>query len=294
MNIKTKWIEKMKDLEAKGEVVPGTADCVFKSLLQLDDLKGILVYLLSEITGLDKSFIYENLKFTNTEIPKERYTDKGQITDLLIDIENLRINLEMCQRLDEGNLNKNNTYHHNLAGKRLYIKENYQNVKKVIQICFNKEDSLKKFGNENIVEFKMRSKNGKYCLDETFINYQINLEKITEKYYNEEKLSRLEKILLLLTLNKKEDLKEVSKDDKELMVMEERIEEFSQNPEIVGLYDEEKVREEVNRINIEAAEAKGSKQKQIEIAKNMISMGMDPETISRATALSKKEIEELS
>ncbi|MCI9585668.1 MAG: hypothetical protein HFH45_03430 [Bacilli bacterium] len=284
-------IEKLKEMKERGEVVPGCADCLFKTLLQQDELKGILVYMIGEITGIDKTYIDKNLRFVNTELPKDKYLEKGKITDLLIDIEDNRINLEMNGVLDEGTLNKGNSYHHRLAAKSLYKAENYTEIKSIIQICFNKKDKLNKFGNESIVEFKMRSKDGKYCLDETFINYQINLEEITNKYYNKkEEINRLEKILLLLTIDKEKELEKVSKGDKELKVMKERIIDFSEDPLLVGLYDEEKAREKVNQVNIEAAEKKGAEQKQIEIAKNMLGKNMDIETISDITALTKEEI----
>lgn len=72
--------------------------------------------------------------------------------------------------------------------------------------------------------------------------------------------------------------------------MKERIIDFSEDPLLVGLYDEEKAREKVNQVNIEAAEKKGAEQKQIEIAKNMLGKNMDIETISDITALTKEEI----
>ena len=295
-------IQKQKEMRERGEVVPGCADCVFKNLLQLDELKGILSYMLSEITGIDKDYIYENLTFTNTELSKNNYLEKGKITDLLVDICDNRINLEMNSILDKGTLNKGNSYHHNLASSNLYRSESYTNFRKIIQICFNKKDTLEKFGKESIVEFKMRSKDGKYCLDENFINYQINLEEIHDKYYNKgEEISRLEKILLLLTIEKEKDLDKVSKGDKELIVMTDKIKDFSEDPLLVGLYDEEKARQQVNAINIEAAEEKGrslglkegSKQKELEIAKNMLAENTDISFITRVTGLTKEEIEEL-
>lgn len=289
-----KNIQKLREMKARGEVVPGCADCVFKNLLQLEDLKGVLVYMISEITGLNKEYIKDNLKFTNNELSKDNYLEKGKVTDLLIDISDNRINLEMNSILNEGNLNKSNTYHHKLAGTNLYSSESYTNFRKIIQICFNKKDELKRFGEESIVEFKMRSSDGKYCLDENFINYQINLEEIQDKYYNKkEQISRLEKILLLLTIEKEKDLEKVSKGDKELVIMKEKIIDFSEDPLLVGLYDEQKAKEQVNKINLEAAEEKGSKQKEIEIAKNMLLKSMEVTLISEITGLTKEEIEKL-
>lgn len=75
--------------------------------------------------------------------------------------------------------------------------------KSLFQIFFNRNDKSKRFGNDSLVKFNMRSKDGKYTLDT------------------------------------KEKLEKVSKRDKELIHMK-KIEEFSESPRVVGLYDKRK------------------------------------------------------
>jgi len=100
-------------------------------------------------------------------------------------------------------------------------------------------------------------------------------------------------ISIMLKWKKEKDLEKISKGDKELIVMKERIKDFSEDPLLVGLYDEEKAREQINAINIEAAEEKGTKQAKIEIAKNMLAENADISFICKVTNLTKEELEKL-
>ena len=279
----------VKELKEEKKVIPATYDCMFKALFQEEDMKGILSYLISKITGMDKDYIYENIKIVNSEIPKRKYIEKGKITDLLVTIGNNVINLEMNSKLSNSTLIKNNAYHHEIAGRLFYIGEEYKYLRKSIQINFNRKYEISSFGNEIVQEFKMRSKDGKYVLDENYINYQINLEKIYKKYYNKDKLNRFEKILLILTLNKKEELEKVVEGDKELKQMKDKIEDFLSDLEMIGLYDEEKVRDIVKKIDVEEAK----KEEKIEIAKNMLKKNATIDFIVEVTGLSEKEIETL-
>ncbi len=71
--------------------------------------------------------------------------------------------------------------------------------------------------------------------------------------------------------------------------MKDKIEDFSNNLEMIGLYDEEKVRDIVKKIDIEDAKKEGINQ----IAKNMLKDNVSIELITKYTGLSKKEIETL-
>ena len=58
-------------------------------------------------------------------------------------------------------------------------------------------------------------------------------------YTGGEPITRFEKILLMLQLNDKDELRDLVKGDKELENMEKRIEELSYDEDIIGLYDKE-------------------------------------------------------
>ena len=55
--------------------------------------------------------------------------------------------------------------------------------------------------------------------------YHISLPKLKKKYYNGDKLTKLEKALLILSIDKIKDLDEISKGDDDLMEAAKRIKE---------------------------------------------------------------------
>jgi predicted transposase/invertase (TIGR01784 family) len=292
---------KIDELKKAGKVLSAKNDCIFKGLFQSEKSRKILAYLLSYLLDLNEDYIYENINFGQTELPKDNYFNHGKITDLLVSIEGTTINLEMNGSDSPGLFIKNNEYHHTLASRIRHIGEEFIN-KKIIQINF---DFINKFDNRRVVKFMMRDETGRYVLDENFVNYHINMEKIRKKGYNKEELTRFEKIIMLLQLEKIKELRELVEGDEELMEMEKQLEEMSYDPKYIGLYDKEEADRLVHDVDVAYAKKEGiaegeargkelgEKSKSIEIAKNMISMGLDVDVIFKATLLTKKEIETL-
>ena len=84
-----------KELREKGEVIPVIADPIFKSIFRNEEMKGILSFLISEITGLNEDYIYDNLEYRDSYIRKQNITLKESISDLIVDIDDNVISLEM-------------------------------------------------------------------------------------------------------------------------------------------------------------------------------------------------------
>ncbi len=302
LDTKETVVEKLK---RENKVVPFLFDPIFKSVLKDDNMRGILSFLISEITGLDKTYVMQNIDFKDNELKKYRYLQKGKVADLIVYIENNIINIEANQVLNLGVIDKNNSYHYKLASE--VIKNELNPF--VIQINIDKKNGF----DELVSKFQLRDETGKYTIDNKFINYHINIDKVLKKVYNKDNITRLEKILLLMVIDDKKTLRKISKGDKELCYMVDKIEEMALNDGIVGLYDKEKAMERVNAINkIEAineglaeGHAKGlaeglaegrteglSKAKS-NIAKKMLDENIPIELISKITELSKEEIEKL-
>lgn len=234
---------------------------------------------------------------------------KGKIADLIIYIENNIINIEANQVLNSGIIDKNNSYHYKIASES---KNNDLNPL-VIQINIDRKNKFEKL----ITKFQLRDESGKYTIDNKFINYHINIDNVLKKEYNKGKLTRFEKLLLLMVIEEKSILRKISKNDKELSYMVDKIEEMALNDGIVGLYDKEKAMERVNAINkmeaiaeglsegrakgLSEGRAKGLAEGKIEgeivakkeIAKNMINESMSIDLIEKITGLSKEEIKKL-
>ncbi len=307
---KENTIEKLK---RENKVVPFLFDPVFKSILKDDGMRGILAFLISEVTGLDKSYVFDNIDFKDNELRKYRYLQKGKIADLIIYIENNIINIEANQVLNSGIIDKNNSYHYKIASES---KNNDLNPL-VIQINIDRKNKFEKL----ITKFQLRDESGKYTIDNKFINYHINIDNVLKKEYNKGKLTRFEKLLLLMVIEEKSILRKISRNDKELSYMVDKIEEMALNDGIVGLYDKEKAMERVNAINkmeaiaeglsegrakglaegLSEGRAKGLAEGKIEgeivakkeIAKNMLNESMSIDLIEKITGLSKEEIKKL-
>ena len=126
--------------------------------------------------------------------------------------------------------------------------------------------------------------------NENFVKYRINLAKIYKKYYTlDEKLTRFEKALAILSFNKIEDLRKISKVDEMLMRAVKKIEELIDDPDMVQYIDVEKGMELGRKEDIKEA----AKKTRIEMAKKMLEDKLDISVISKYTGLSKDEIKKM-
>ena len=127
--------------------------------------------------------------------------------------------------------------------------------------------------------------------------YKIDLEYIENKYYNNDELTRREKIFLMFKESNREKLKEISKGDKIMDKIYKRLDKLSEDEALSLLYDEKEREEEKKQAEIEYAEEhglnKGISQGIKQTAKNLLSMDMKVEDISKATCLSIEEINNL-
>lgn len=291
--ISEKTYEIIEKLEREGKVLPAINDCIFKSLFLEEENKGVLAHIISEIVNLNKDYVYNNISYKPTEQPKENYFEKGKEADLIVEVEGRIINLEMNYKLTRGTKIKNSGYIRKIMNSSLFKGEKYENAKLVVQINFDYLNDFDKDDERVVIAFQLKDEDNRYILEENYVNYHINMEKVREKYYNKEKLTKLEKIIMMLQLEKKEELKKLALKDAELIGMEKKIEDMSKDPNLVYFYDKEKTMQMVHDIDVEDAFENGSKQKQIDIAKNMISKNIDINLISELTELSLEEIENL-
>ena len=283
------------ELLIQNKVIPATFDKIFKSIWQDERNKKLLSYMISFITKLNKKELYNNMEFKNTEIPKENFKEKGMITDLLIASLKTLFNLEMNKAPDKGRIKKNNGYAHKLA---TYTSKTNGKYNKLIQINFNASIN---FDNELSSEYMMRSRDGKTCADENYIIHHISMVKIVYKYYNNNRLNRFEKAIVMMYTSDKKVLEELSKGDEDLMNLKETIEEKSMDDEIIGLYNEKEMQDYVNQINLEDSheegykmgKEEGKKNALIETAKRLLNLGINVKDISKGTGLTEKEIENL-
>lgn len=122
-----------------------------------------------------------------------------------------------------------------------------------------------------------------------------NTELLKKKYSDKGKLTRLEKMLVMMQLNDREKLRQIARRDEVLMIFGKSIEQASEE---IGVYDKEAADEFVRQIDMADAEEKGTKRgvKQgiVQIAKNILKENMNVADIAKLTGLNQKEITRLA
>ena len=296
--------EIIKELKKKGEVIPCINDRVFKSILEDKEMEGILSFIIVGITDLSEEEVYGNIKIVNSEEMIDNITNKRNSHDIKILINKNYILLEMNQSNYDSTKFRNTIHFHEGIVKNTKVADNYNDMGRVLQISFDNE---RPYSNELISTVMMMDVKNHIIdkAEEYFIKYYINLPKVRKLRYNINELSRLEKILLIITEKKKDILREISKGDKELELMVKKIEKLSEDPYLVSYFDEEKIEKIGKEMDIERAKEEGHssgyseghssgiKEEKIETAKKMKKDKLDIETIAKYTGLSKDEIENL-
>ena len=250
-----------------------------------------------EVTGIPKE---EVLKGTiiNSEYPILNINEKRRTSDLIIELEDSVINLEM-----------NNHYYKKLNKKNnIYLFKIVSLSDKSVTIQININNFRSKDG-QVIKRYTLKDDEGKEEDEIGLIKYDIYLENIKEKYYNNDKLTKLEKYMLMLKLRKREELLEVSKGDKNMSEVYKKLDDLSKDKYYALLYDEEEKKAYENKCILEDAieDAKengyssgydsgydsGKSDGISNIAKNMLKKNMSIEDISDVTGLTIDEINNL-
>lgn len=199
----------------------------------------------------------------------------------------------------DGLLIRNQAYLGKIEGESLNASEDYSNMQRFLQVNFNdfihfKSDSpILEFVYTDIVNGEIETENLK--------KYHISLPKLEKKYYNGDKLSKLEKALLILKLDKIKDLEEISKGDEDLMEAVERIKDATFDINTIGLYDAEldrKWKEEAkiayyNKIAKEDGREEGREEGQFSIISTMLKNGITPKKVIEMTGISLEKIKKM-
>ncbi|MBR3230151.1 MAG: Rpn family recombination-promoting nuclease/putative transposase [Bacilli bacterium] len=296
-------LENIKKMKERGEVFPGTYDHIFKSVIEDDNLRDFTAFIVGRTIG--KTIDEESIVFINPEYTKDNALDKGNITDVLMLANGGdRISLEMNRRNDNDLIKRNRS--HLFEGMVKTINVSFKNGIDYyfMQICFD-NFSLK---DKLISTYKLTDLEDGIVDEENenFVKYRINLAKIYKKYYTlDEELTRFEKALAILSFNKVADLRKLSGGDEMLMRVVKKIEELTDDPDMVQYIDVEKGMELGRKQDIEIAAKKAAekaakeaakeatKKEKIETAKKMLEKSMKLEDIIDITGLSKEEIQKM-
>ena len=265
----------------KKEVIPGTFDAVFKAVLTEE--KEVLAEIIELVIGIPKEEVIKNGVIINSEYVRENISETDKKSDLLISIGDNVINLEMDRRYYSSSNKKNNKYIHKIV--------NHYNPKNTVQICFTsyKEGEELKGEKKSIRKYMFQDSDGN-VEDYGLEKYKIDLEYIENKYYNNDELTRREKIFLMFKESNREKLKEISKGDKIMDKIYKRLDKLSEDKALSLLYDEKEREEEKKQAEIEYAEEHGLNKGIKQTAKNMLERNMNIDVVAEITGLSLEEV----
>ena len=292
-------LEDIKKMKERGEVFPGTYDHIFKSVIEDDDLKDFTAFIVGRTIG--RYIDEDSIIFVNPEYTKDNALDKGNITDVLMLANGGdRISLEMNRHNNNELIKRNRSHLFEGMVKTINVSFKDGINHYFMQICFD-NFSLK---DKLISTYKLTDLDDGIVDEENenFVKYRINLAKIYKKYYTlDEELTRFEKALAILSFNKVKDLRKLSEGDEMLMRVVKKIEELTDDPDMVQYIDVERGmelgrKEDIEKAAKEAAKKaaeEATKENKIETARKLLKNNVDINIIIDSTGLSKEEIEKL-
>ena len=232
-------LEKLRDdLVATGKVIPANFDPVFKIVML--DCPNYLAFLVSSFTNIPKERIKGRIRVQNSEHKLSNAKERKKTSDLIIKVDKMLANFEMNNRYFDGLFIRNEAYLGKIEGESLNVSEDYSNMNSFLQVNFNNFSHFKV--KSPILKFYYTDMKNRIIETGKVKKYHISLPKLKKKYYNGDKLTKLEKALLILSIDKIKDLDEISRGDDDLMEAAKRIKEATFDINTIGLYDAEERR----------------------------------------------------
>ena len=259
--------------------------------------------LLETFLKLPKGSLKDKLNVSyESQIKKTNINEKSSRTDIVVEFDDTIVDLEAYVYLDEESVRKSTYYVMKLSVSKIVKGMAYENDKKIIQ--FNFVDNIHTNIGPNIInsfhlthdeypEIKIEK-------DRLDINY-VRIDKVRELGYNEDELIKWLRFIAARNFQERE---KVAEGDGLFMEFNEWIDTYVNDDvtkEALAKWNQQieenkqiKIAHEQGlKEGLEKGLKKGIEQKSIEIAKNLLSMNLPLENISKATGLTKEEIMEL-
>lgn len=294
--------------DEKGKRIPIISDVMFKTMINNESRKKYLSLLVSEVLNLDYYKVLENIRLIKNTLDKDNVTEAGREVDCLCELNDTLINIEVNDIPDKTRLNRNEDYIRSIFSQRK-VGDDY-NYKEVVQINIDNFSFVGVSDTVHRYENKETLLGRDIIMSKNFQTYHIYLPKIREKFYNKDKLNKLE--LLMVVFNEKEDSDYLSNLIKGEKIMEEYIDEakiLSMDDDLWFAYETARINKkykeqkewELKHYALKEGEEKGIKEgmkegkkvSQQEIAKNMLKDNVQIENIIKYTGLTEEEINKL-
>ena len=296
----------------EGTIVPITFDYVFCNIFNNIDNIIILENFLACYLEVPLSKIRGHVEILSRNLIIEHKREANKQIDLLVDIDGEKVNIELQNKKSEGIINRNVVFASKVHAGQLKInnekgnkdsESKYAGIKRTLQINLMRGSDKKKVKES----YFLTNEEGEILTKKLQIDL-VNMEKAKELCYTKEetKLARWCSVILATT---KEEFEEalgedlMEKEAKDLL--EEKIEQYSRDEEVIEMYSEysraeletesvlEEAKEQAIKQGREEGREEGIQKNRVEIARRMLEEKMDKNIIARITDLSIEEIEKL-
>ena len=260
-----------------------------RSVVKPNILKPLLEYI------LEKEII--ELQILNPNLIQDTYKTRGQRLDLLVKTKDEIINVELNSNYNETIMIRNLHYVFKLASVNTERGNKYKIDNKIVQINLNFINSK-----YEKCEYLLYDKTHKIELTDYIKIYNIGIDKYIKNYYNNsKKFTKGEELIIMLDLEKKE-LEELSEKSEIVDNFKEDVIKANEDELIVNWISREEEQKQYEEVLYEKGLSQGKQQglseriekglmkKSNEIAKKMLELNMDLETISKVTGLTIDEI----
>ena len=266
--------------------------------------KEFLIAILEPI--IDKKITY--LEILNPNLIQEHYKTRSQRLDLLVKTKDEIINVELNTNYSEEIKIRNLHYIFKLASENTERGNKYKVGHSIIQVNLNFYNSKYE---KNV--YTLYDKINKIELTDYIKIYNVGIDKYIKKYYNNnKKFTKGEEALIMLDMGKQE-LEELSEKSDIVNEFKEEVIKANNNEFVVDWISREEEQKQYEEVMYEKGLIQGKQQglfegiaqgkqqglsegvsqTKIDVAKEMLELNMDLETISRVTKLAKNEIESL-
>ena len=277
-------MEKLKNLNAPKKEIPFAFDLLFKKIFGDENNINPFRTLIKRTLNINPKVI----EILNVELINRPYKDQKNAVDLIVQIdEGIKINIEINTSVDQSLINRNVRLLCLNMSKDLEPGATYREIKSQKQLNFD----LKGNHPTPIESYSLMGKNTHTILTDTIEIIRYDVPYFKKLCYTNDinKLDGLSRLIGLFGAETKEEVEYICRGDEELEEIQKQYEKYTNEEDVIGSYDYELHQRELARVEREQAVAEAieetTKQRNIEIAKNMLNLGLDIETISKATGL---------
>ena len=273
-------------------LIPLKFDLMFKKVFGDNNDKKPLRELLKCILDIDP----KEITILNPEIIGSSYYDKRTIVDLIVELEDgTKIIIEMNTNVNKYLISRNLNYMFKVMSGNFKKGSFYSKFDKHIQINIDCEGKhVRPIERYKIMEIEKHE-----ILIDSIEIVRVDLPFYVERCYNLDvsKLDYKDKFIGLIGIENKDVAYNITKGESNMEDILKKVEDFSEDEEILGAYDAEWHKMETERVvrlaQLEEAEEKGSLNKSYEIALNMLKENINIEIISKVTGLNIDQIKKL-